>query len=50
MENRVLAMKWWSGLSFTEKQKLMKGELEDREPKSLTGREIEILWESRGYF
>ena len=50
MENRVLAMKWWSELSLNDKEVLMKGKFEDRKPQSLTGREIEFLWEIHGYF
>lgn len=45
MDSRVKAMKWWEELSFNKKLQLTTDfSYFDRHPDSLTGREIEILY------
>ena len=44
MNNRILAIKWFKNLTYSEQEALMIGEFEDKSPNTLTGREIEALW------
>jgi len=44
---RERAMEWWNNLCRTDKVLLMKEELSDRHPQSLTGREIEKIWKEK---
>jgi len=43
---RELAMQWWNETDWTDKGFLMEGEFKHRHPQSLTGREIQILYEA----
>ena len=43
MEDRLISMNWWNQLSWSEKCELMKNDFFNRNPDSLTGREIEII-------
>ena len=45
MTNRTIAMKWWNDMSHSEKGLYMEGEFKHRHPQSLTGREIEKLYD-----
>lgn len=41
---RTMSMDYWYSLSDSDKNNLMQGDFEGRKPKSLTGREIEIIY------
>lgn len=43
---REEAMSWWNETDWTEKGHLMEGEFKHRHPQSLTGREIQKLYEA----
>ncbi len=45
MKNREEAMQWWNNLKHSEKGLYMEGDFKHRHPQSLTGREIEILYD-----
>jgi hypothetical protein len=42
---RELAMQWWNDMCWTDQGLLMEGEFKHRHPQSLTGREIQGLYE-----
>lgn len=43
-------MKWWNDMSHSEKGFYMEGEFKHRHPQSLTGREIEMLFDDKCKF
>lgn len=47
METRKIAMEWWNNMSHSEKGLYMDGNFKHRHPQSLTGREIEILFDDK---
>lgn len=47
MTKRKEAIKWWNDMSHSEKGLYMEGEFKHRHPQSLTGREIETLYDDK---